>query len=181
MFVQVVQHLPQPLHSLLVWLQEHGLEVHRQPVPEGEQITVFQKAASETASDRSGDCTLKQTPQKPAELWYESRRWRLHWSSLWAIEQVDPAKVSTITSNYLELAFKDATQQKKSRTPAYYKNKLWWMCSNQLLCSSQLWPQEGNKQGLLYTRTHVCYLTDLFLVHAALVGIHHVCLPFRLL
>lgn len=32
MFVQVIQHLPQLLHGLLVWLQEHGLEVHWQPV-----------------------------------------------------------------------------------------------------------------------------------------------------
>lgn len=47
MFVQVVQHLPQPLHGLLAWLQEHRLEVHWQPVSEGEQIIVFPKAASE--------------------------------------------------------------------------------------------------------------------------------------
>lgn len=32
MFVQIVEHLPQPLHGLLVWLQEHGLKVHRQPI-----------------------------------------------------------------------------------------------------------------------------------------------------
>lgn len=32
-FVQVVQHLPQLLHVPLVGLQQHGLEVHRQPVP----------------------------------------------------------------------------------------------------------------------------------------------------
>lgn len=38
MFVQVIQHLPQLLHGLLVWLQEHGLEVHWQPISGGEQI-----------------------------------------------------------------------------------------------------------------------------------------------
>lgn len=31
-FVQVVQHLSQLLHVLLVGLQQHGLEVHRQSV-----------------------------------------------------------------------------------------------------------------------------------------------------
>lgn len=31
--VQVVQDLPQLLHVLLVGLQQHGLEVDRQPVP----------------------------------------------------------------------------------------------------------------------------------------------------
>ena len=40
MLVQVVQHLPQPLHSLFVWLQEHGLEVHWQPIS-GEQISLI--------------------------------------------------------------------------------------------------------------------------------------------
>lgn len=30
--VQVVQHLPQLLHVLLVGLEQHGLEVHWQPV-----------------------------------------------------------------------------------------------------------------------------------------------------
>lgn len=119
MFVEVVQHLPQPLHGLLVWLQEHGLEVHWQPISEGEQITVLQKAAREWAfawlqetAEWSGDCTLKQIPQIPAGLWYGSRRWRLHWSLLWAIEQVDPAKISPMKLNYLKLTFKDFKKKK---------------------------------------------------------------------
>ena len=33
MFVEVKQHLPQFLHVLLVGLQQHGLEVHRQTIP----------------------------------------------------------------------------------------------------------------------------------------------------
>lgn len=41
MFVQVIQYLPQLLHGLLVWLQEHGLEVHWQPIS-GEQTPIFQ-------------------------------------------------------------------------------------------------------------------------------------------
>lgn len=32
MFIQLIQHLPQLLHGLLVRLQEHGLKVHWQPV-----------------------------------------------------------------------------------------------------------------------------------------------------
>lgn len=32
MFVKVIEHLPQLLHGLLVWLQEHGLKIHRQPI-----------------------------------------------------------------------------------------------------------------------------------------------------
>lgn len=52
------------------------------------------------------------------------------------------------------------------------------MYSHQLLCSSQIWPQEGNKQSLLH-------ITDLFLVYAALLlaSIMFVCHPasFKLL
>lgn len=74
MFVQVIQHLPQLLHGLLVWLQEHGLEVHWQPIS-GVQTPIFQNAARHSANvcfhqetERCGDRTLKQIPQRPAGL-----------------------------------------------------------------------------------------------------------------
>lgn len=34
-FVQIIEHLPQLLHGLLVRLQQHGLKVDRQPIPGG--------------------------------------------------------------------------------------------------------------------------------------------------
>lgn len=32
-FVQVIQHLSEPLHVLLVWLKQHGLEVDGKSIP----------------------------------------------------------------------------------------------------------------------------------------------------
>lgn len=59
MFVQVIEHLPQLLHGLLAWLQEHGLKVHRQPVSDKTQykntlIKIFSTAANEKDVSKVG-------------------------------------------------------------------------------------------------------------------------------
>lgn len=74
MFVQIVEHLPQLLHGLLARLQQHGLEVHWQPVSIETTMTHMHNEGGDfliycTMRTVLYDCcTLKQTPQTPVEL-----------------------------------------------------------------------------------------------------------------
>lgn len=75
-FVQVVQHLPQLLHVPLVGLQQHGLEVHRQPVPAHHTTALSGRGWADgwMGGWMINLLTLIQTPQTLAELLCESRQ-----------------------------------------------------------------------------------------------------------